>query len=65
MKCSIACNGGRNVHVGPTRPNISSAGTQGQKELEVENRKEEAKESQRGSKRQRKETVGKLVKSRK
>ena len=65
VKCSIACHGGKNVHGGLTCPNISSAGTRGQKGLKVQNREEEAQEGQRESKRQRKDTVGKLVKSRK
>ncbi len=65
VKCSIACHGGKNVHGGPTCPNISSAGTKGQKGLKVRKKEEEAKEGQGGSKRQRKDTVGKLVKSRK
>ena len=46
VKCSIACHGGKNVHGGPTYPNISSAGTRGQKGLKVRNREEEAQEGQ-------------------
>ncbi len=65
MKCSIECHSDTNVHVGPICLNISSAGTQGQKELKVRNREEETKEGQGGSKQQRKDNVRKLVKSRK
>ena len=51
VKCSVACHGGKNIHGGPTCPNISSAGTRGQKGLKVRNREEETQEGQ-GSKRQ-------------
>ena len=65
VNCSIACHGGKNIHGGRTCPNISSAGTRGQRGLKVWNREKEVLKSQRGSKQQRKDTVGKLVKSRK
>ena len=65
VKCSIVCHDDKNVHGGPTCLNISSAGTRGQKGLKVRNREEEAKEGQGGSKQQRKDTVGKLIKSHK
>ncbi len=42
VKCSIAFHRSKNVHGSPICPNISSAGTQGQKGLKIENRKEKA-----------------------
>ena len=65
VKCSIECHSDKNVHGGSTCLNIFPAGTQGQKGLEVQNREKEAKEGQGESQRQRKDTVRKLVKSRK
>ena len=65
VKCSIVCHGSKNVHGSLTCSNISSVGEQGQKRLKVRNREKEAKKGQGESKRQRKDTVRKLVKSRK
>ncbi len=44
VKYSIECHSDQNVYGGPTCPNISSAGTRGQKGLKVRNREEEAHE---------------------
>ena len=63
IKCSIACHSGKNLFGDPICPNISSAGTRGQKGLKVQNREEGAQEGQGRSKQQRKDTGGKLAKS--
>ncbi len=65
VKCSIVSHGGKNVHYGLTFKNKFYAGTQGQNRLKIQNKKNKAKEGQGRSKQQCKDTVGKLVKSRK
>lgn len=65
VNCSVTCHSGKNIYGGPTCPNISTAVTRGQKGLKDRDREEEVQEGQERSEWQRKNTGGKLEKSRK